>query len=186
MKKFPKHVRSRLTKAAIAVGVLMNGVAARGDDPTRERQVEAAFIYNFTQFIEWPKDAFGVDTAPFVIGVLGRDPFDGLLARAMAGKKVGSHSVQVVYFRIAADVSAVNLLYVPTSEDEHAGDVVARLSDSPMLTIGQSEFFLAANGGIRLYTEDRRMRFQINLRATDRARLKISSKLLNLAKIYGK
>lgn len=186
MKQFRNIFQSRMARAALAAGVMGSCLTARGDDDTRQRQVEAAFIYNFTQFIEWPKDAFASDSAPFVIGVLGQDPFDGLLARTMAGKKVGTHAVQVVYFASASDVKPVNLLYVPTSEDDHAGDALSRLNDAPALTIGQSDSFLAANGGIRLYTEDRRMRFQINLHSTDHARLKISSKLLNLAKIYDK
>ena len=69
-----------------------------GDEPTQEYRLKAAFIYNFARFIEWPDDAFADGKAPFVIAVVGDDPFNGALEQEISGKKVGGRSVVIRHF----------------------------------------------------------------------------------------
>src|ERR1700677_4243366 len=69
--------------------VLALALAVRADEPPREYKVKAAFIYNFAQFVDWPVSAFNSSDAPFVVAVVGKDPFNGLLEEVVAGKRGG-------------------------------------------------------------------------------------------------
>ena len=46
---------------------------------SRENQLKAAFLYNFSQFVTWPDDAFSNSSSPIAIGVLGENPFGPVL-----------------------------------------------------------------------------------------------------------
>jgi len=166
---------------AIALCLTRSAYAA-----SREYQVKAAFIYNFTQFIEWPKDAFAGPDAPFVIAVLGQDPFDGALENILAGKSVGNRPIVTKHFSSVADIGPAQILFVPATMNDSARDVVAKIGKSPVLIVGENEELLSAGGAVRLYLEEGRMRFQINPDILDAARLKASAKLMQLARIYKK
>jgi YfiR/HmsC-like len=158
----------------------------RADGPSREYQVKAAFIYNFTQFIDWPSDAFSDDKAPFVVGVIGDDPFSGALEKAMADKAVGNHPIVIKHFATVADLGACQLLFIPASQDASLNSILAKVGNSPELTVGESDGFMPSGGAIRFFLEDGRMRFQLNPDVCDAMRLKVSAKLMKLARIYKK
>src|SRR5271165_5752448 len=67
-------------------------------EPSREARVEAAFIYNFTQFVEWPPEASAVGDSTFIVAVVGDDPLAGALEQATAGKTVKGRPIQVKHF----------------------------------------------------------------------------------------
>ena len=74
---------------AIAVVVVL-ALPCGADEPSQEYKVKAAFVFNFAKFIEWPKEVFSSADAPFVIAVVGTDPFNGSLEQAVAGKRIGT------------------------------------------------------------------------------------------------
>src|ERR1700759_1114839 len=78
-----------LTRLCLVGGILMGlcGPMSRAAAPT-ESQVEAGVVYNFSRFVEWPPQAFQSPGEPFVIGILGNDPFDGRLDEAVHGEQV--------------------------------------------------------------------------------------------------
>jgi hypothetical protein len=156
------------------------------DQSTPEFKVKAAFIYNFAKFVEWPDGHFASDKAPFVIAVVGTDPFNGALDQAVAGKMVGTHPVEVRHFASAEKVGDCEILFIADSDDETVAKITAKVSDKPVLTVGDSDHFETNGGQIRFFTEDSKIHFEINTDATDTAKLKISSKLLKLARIYSK
>jgi hypothetical protein len=156
------------------------------DEPSQEYKVKAAFIYNFAKFIEWPSGHFASDDSPFVIAIVGTDPFNGELDRALAGKKVGTHPVEARHFESAESVGRCEVLFIADNDDEAVAKIIATLSGKAVLTVGDGEHFDADGGAIRFFTEDGKMRFEINTDATDAAKLKISSKLLKLARIFKK
>ena len=167
----------------IAVGLCLTRSAHAA---SREYQVKAAFIYNFTQFIEWPKDAFGGPDAPFVVGVVGDDPFDGALEKIMASKSVGSRPIVTRHFSSAADVGPCQILFVPATMDSSFRALLDKTGSAPVLIVGESEALLPTGGAVRLFLEDGKMRFEINPNVLDAARLKASAKLMQLARIYKK
>jgi hypothetical protein len=159
---------------------------ARADEPSREYQVKAAFIYNFVQFVEWPQTAFSSDSDPITIGVVGGNPFGDALERAVSGKVIGGRSLTVKYFADARDLGPCQVLFVNSSDADFMQAIHEKLKGKSVLSIGEPEQFPWTGGVIRFYEEDNRVRFEINLEAAEAARLKISSKLLRLAKIFSK
>ncbi|MBC7783362.1 MAG: YfiR family protein [Burkholderiales bacterium] len=167
--------------------VLLMAATVSAAEPSREYQVKAAFIYNFTQFIEWPEGAFASADAPFVVAVLGKDPFNGALEQAMEGKRVGSRAVVVRRYEVGSVIGPCQILFVPLTEESAVINKLPRLvGDRPILTVGESDAFLPLGGIFRFYTEDKKVRFEVSTQPAEQRRLKISSKLLKLARIYKK
>jgi hypothetical protein len=179
-------MRSRKTLVALLLTQLALWRPVLADEPSREYQVKAAFIFNFTQFVQWPEKAFGGSGDVFTVAIVGDDPFDGALERAVVGKTVGSRRIVFRHFDNAADLQPCQLLFVPPAEDGELTAIMNKLGSGPVLTIGESEVFLRMGGEMRFYTEENKVRFEINMDATDKSGLKISSKLLRLAKIFAK
>jgi len=147
-----------------------------------EYQVKAAFLYSFAKFVQWPDDAFGKPEGPFVVGVLGDDPFGAVLDQTLEGKTVLNRPVVIKRFGKVEDVQA-QILFVGASERRDLARVLKVLRGRAILSAGETEGF-AENGGIVGFkTQDRRVRFEINLARAEEARLRISSQLLKLATI---
>jgi len=170
-------------KCALTV-LLALAALARGEEPSREYQLKAAFIYNFAQFTVWPDKAFSSDDAPFVVAVIGQDPFGDAVRGVMEGKKIGNHSIILRHFNSADEVRGCHLLFVPAAEQDKYDAIFKAVGDRPVLTVGETPGFPAAGGTIRFLIEDNKIRFEVNLDSAYKAGLKISSKLLSLAKIY--
>ena len=181
--------RHRIIAACLSAAALLLvlDVSARADGVSREYQLKAAFVFNFSQFIEWPEEAFASKDSPFVVTIVGQDPFAGAIEQAMAGKSVGTHPVVIKHVDAIAKFDRCQILFVPATEDQSIVNVLRRvIANSPVLTVGESDAFIQSGGAIRFYTEDNKIRFEVNQEAAASARLKISSKLLRLARIYKK
>lgn len=162
--------------------MLLGAPIGRAEAP-REYQLKAAFIYNFVQFVDWPSGAFPDRTAPFVLATVGDDPFQGALDRAVSGKAVGGHALVVRHFARGPDVKGCQLLFVPEGQEEQFAAALQKLASAPVLTVGETEGFARQGGMIRFYEEDNRLRFEINPAAAQKVGLRISSRLLKLARI---
>jgi hypothetical protein len=178
-----KHSLSLLCAPAAIVAVCC--ATARGDPagPSREYQLKAAFLYNFAQFAEWPDDAFKGPRGPIVIAVAGENPFGGTLEQAVRGKQLNGREITVRYFPSAAAVEPCHVLFVSASERNNVPQALQR-AGSYCLTVGDVEGFTARGGIFRFLVEDNKVRFEVNIDAAQHARVKISSRLLKLAKIY--
>jgi hypothetical protein len=179
-------VGNLLTFAALAGAVGLAcapRVAIAEPAPSREYQVKAAFIYNFVQFVEWPEEAFADARSPIVITVLGENPFGSALEQVTRGKSVRGREIVVRYARAVAGVGRTHVLFVAAAEAARAGQVVGEVG-AHVLTVADTENFAAAGGVIRLFSEDNKLRFEINTSAVGRAGLKVSAKLMQLAKVY--
>ena len=155
--------------------------------PPREHEVKAAFLYHFSQLVEWPAGATSAGE-PFVIGVVGPDPFGSALEQALAAKSVRAQPIRLRRFRgvEGLDSARVHVLFVGGTDPalhERALDAVGR---QPVLTVGEAEGFAERGGmiGFRV-TGDGRVGFDINTRRAEAAGLRMSSQLLKLARIVG-
>jgi hypothetical protein len=108
------------------------------------------------------------------------------LEQAVAGKKIGSRPVEIRHFDSVDKIQSCQILFVPATDNDSEAQIVAKVGSDHVLTIGDSDGFCSAGGCVRFFTEDNKMRFEINTDATDKAKLKISSKLLKLARIFKK
>jgi hypothetical protein len=150
-----------------------------------EYQLKAAFLFSFAKFIDWPDKSFATPQSPFMLCVIGQDPFGGALDEYLA-KTMDGRAVQVAHFPSANVLSGARhcqITFVSASEKLHFRDVVESLKGTSGLLVGDADGFVAAGGMIEFTLEDNHVRFAINPDAALRADLKVSSKLLALAKI---
>jgi hypothetical protein len=153
------------------------------DSPPTEYPVKAAFIYNFAKFVDWPPDTFTDEKSPLALCVYGKDPFGSALDDAVRDKTIGTREFVVRRTRKIQDLSVCQIVFVPDSESGHLPDILAGLHGSSALLIGESPHFAEQGGQIQFVPEGKRIRFTINVDSVNRARFRMSSKLLALAQI---
>lgn len=169
----------------ITVLLVINNLAlAAQAPPSREYELKAVFLFNFTQFVEWPAATFPSDQAPLVIGILGKNPFGAYLEEIVSGEKVNGHPVAVQYYNSIEEIRSCHILFINLAGAKKGERVVEDLKGRNILTVSDASGFSEQGGMIRLYTKDNKIKFQINLEASKAASLVISSKLLRLADIY--
>jgi hypothetical protein len=177
----------RFTLTSMLMMAIITVLPAWAQETSREYKVKAAFIYNFAQFGEWPDSAFAAPDASFVVVVVGKDPFNGLLERAVSGKMIGKRRAVVQHIDSIDQIGACQILFIPAMDDDSVAQILNKVQNRPVLTIGENENFSVLGGGCRFFTtEDNRLRFEVNLDAVEGAGLKMSSKLLKLARIFRK
>jgi hypothetical protein len=166
----------------LSLGLFLTATAGLAQTPRpTEYQLKAAFLYNFAKFIDWPPEALADAKAPFVIGILGDNPFGNDLEHVIAGKKINDRSILVQAFHTVAEAGHCQILFICSSEKKHFSEIIQSLQHSPILTISESDQFIESGGMVNFVQEAGKIRFQINDEAAKAARLKISSKLLSLA-----
>jgi hypothetical protein len=147
-----------------------------------EYQVKAAYLFNFLKFVEWPGDPL-VDThARWVIGIVGANPFGDELTQIVSGKTVQGHELLVRRFQSGEDLHTCHVLFISASEKKRLPSMLAALSGSSVLTVGDMDDFIESGGMIQFVMEEKRVRFAIDVGASSQAGLKVSSKLLSLAR----
>ena len=167
--------------AALVGVVLCSGpmVSTAATTAPTEAQIRAGFLYNFAMFVEWPA---AEAREPLTIGVLGDDLF-ALAVKQIDGRLANGRKITVKSVDEADDLARVSILYIGVNDDRAAAAALARVARSPVLTVGASPRFTQIGGIVRLYTDDARLRFEINVIRSQQVDLRISSKLLGLAKI---
>jgi hypothetical protein len=168
--------------AWLCASVFGRAAAADAEDALiSETQIKAAFIYNFTKFIEWPDESFPAKGKPIVIGILGETPLTAELGVIVADRKVNGRPIVVASVRTAQDLETIQVLFVSAVEDAAFGELAPTIASNALLTVGESPGFAAANGAIVFVRRDGKLRFEINLGAAEQAGLKISGELQKLA-----
>ena len=151
-----------------------------------EYEVKAAFLYNFAKFVEWPSGAFEDADAPIVIGILGKDPFGPILEQTVGGNTAGGRSLKIRQFaRIGDGLKRCHILFISRTAPSPPKQVMERIEGSSVLTVGEVDAFCQDGGIVNFVLQQNRVRFEINPDAAARAGLKISSRLLKLARIVG-
>ena len=165
----------RLLSALVLCGCT---ASASAQDAGLEYRVKAAYLFNFTKFVEWP-DAAVQNIAAFNICAAGRNPFGPALSSTFVGETAAG--LPLMARVVGADtVSSCQVLFVPRGVA--AAAYLRAVGASPVLTVGESPDFLAQGGAINFVIEGGRVRFAINQAAAERARLRISSRLLQLGR----
>jgi hypothetical protein len=150
---------------------------------SKEYQIKAVFLFNFAQFVQWPETNFTDTNAPFRIGVLGDDPFDGFLDETVRGENVNGHPLMVQRYRHPGDVKDCQILFVSRSESSQMEQILIDLKGKSILTVGDAEGFVKDGGVIRFVTEQNKIHLRISPEAAQNANLTISSKILRLSEI---
>ncbi len=157
-------------------------VSAQGSRPT-EYQVKAAFLFNFAKFVDWPPNSFASPQSPFLICILGNDPFGQAIDETLRGQSIGGRRVAVQRVRDASELRHCQMAFISSTEQRHLDSILQAVQGANVLLVGESPGFAAAGGAIQFEMQDDRVRFSINPDAAARAGLRVSSKLLSLATI---
>jgi hypothetical protein len=171
--------------AAILLAVhfpLANCATYAAQSPT-EYQVKAAYLFNFLKFVEWPDDPAADPHGKWVIGFIGDTPIGDELTRLVDGKNVLGRDLLVKKYQAVDNLRGCNILFISESEKKSLPSILAALRGSSVLTVADMDNFIGGGGMIQFMVEDARVRVAIDVGATSRARLKVSSKLLSLARV---
>jgi hypothetical protein len=172
------------------VGVLVAGAPhfldalrpAYAQSTQREYQLKAAFVYNFIKFVDWPGAVLPETSDTISVCVLGEEAFaegfDTLKDKTVKGKKLAVRRLEQV-----KDADGCHVLFISSSADKRAPQVLQTLQSASVLTVGEMDRFPQLGGIINFVVERNKLRFEINVSSAERARLKLSSQLLSLAKV---
>lgn len=152
---------------------------AQQGKPT-EYQVEAAYLYNFARFIEWPAIVAGQDDE-FSICVIGQDPFGPALDSILAGKLLNGKPVTAKRISKPQEATHCRILFIDATEEKRLEEILGGLNQMPVLTVSNIPDFSMRGGMIQFVLEDNRVRFSVNLLHAERAGLTLSSELLKVA-----
>jgi hypothetical protein len=147
-----------------------------------EVQVKAAFLYKFGDFVEWPPAALAHSDGPFTIGILGADDIAAELERVVVNRTVHGRPVSVRRVRQGEALAGLHMLFVGRSEAPRLNEIMAATKGYSVLTITESENALASGSMINFIAVEDKIRFDIALAPAERGQLKISSRLLAVAR----
>jgi len=169
--------------ALLAVLNLLAAVSAEAEGAfvSKEYQIKAAFLYNFTKFIEWPPQAFADASSPIVLGVSCPNGIDSELEQIVKDRKVNGRPLVVRRIAAATEARSLHLLFLCADEDARFEAIKAAAQDQALVTVGETPDFHALGGMITFVLEDDKIRFEINADAADRAGVRISAQLQKLA-----
>jgi hypothetical protein len=146
-----------------------------------EYQVKALFLVNFAKYVEWPATAFADTNAPVIIGVVGEKNIGPHLEKAIEGKNVCGRAIQFLAIEKEEDLAKCHILFISVSEKKHLSELLAKVNEMPVLTVGEAEPFISQGGIINFTKKEGKIRLQIDLGAARKAKLQLSSKLLSVA-----
>ena len=178
-------LRCRLSALACVLAV-MAGAAhadtqANGRADQIVRQIEAAYLYKFASYIEWPSEAFAGPDSNFTIGVAGADALADEIEASLARRTVNGRKVAVRRLRRGDAPTGVQILVVGTGDARWARELYAAIKDRPVLTVAEPGAEFGAGSMISFAVVDDRVRFEVALGPIKPSRLKISALMLSAA-----
>jgi hypothetical protein len=173
----------------MAIGLAMLGVCAtvsKGADASKEHELKAAFLYNFTKFIEWPTNRFQDASAPFIVAVAGHSPCAAELEKIAKERKVNGRTLIIKTVTTPEDVKDAQILFIPASKGAHLKEWLTAAHQAGALSIGESDSAGWKNSIINFALEGEKIRFDLNVEQAENTGLKISAQLQKLARTVRK
>jgi len=191
---------------SLALGALLLPMDVSAGTPRSKYETKAGYLLNFAEFIEWPAGAFADAKSPIILGVVGKDPFGPELDK-LKGKTVNGRTMEIKRFKGAlefrgeetpgrrqddlpakqakklAEMKSCHILFITSSEKNFLTQTLKPFRGASVLTVGETDSFAREGGMITFVDSETNVQLEINLAAAEQARLKISSKLLSLAKV---
>lgn len=144
-------------------------------------EVKAAMLYRFAQFMDWPTNQMTATNAPLVFGIAGQDPFGASIDTVLKGQKIGQREILIERQPQPVIPTNCHLLFLSNSLAGEADKTISALRTNAVLLVGESDDFTRKGGHVRLYLEESKIRFEINIAALERSGLKMSPQVLKLA-----
>lgn len=163
---------------------ILTGLTEAHGQVSREYQIKGVLLYNLSQFVEWPSTTFTNDAAPLRIGILGQDPFEGVLDTIVREETAGQRRLVVERYQNVEEIRRCHILFISASEQHRIFTTFSKLANRPILTVGDTDQFIQQGGMVKLYkNEENKIRLQVNLHAVKAAQLTMSAKLLRVADV---
>jgi hypothetical protein len=177
---------ARLARFSAAAALL---IAAFGALPAAAQRVEAteasvkaAFLYKFLGYVDWPPSAFPAPDAPFAIGVIGNDEVAAEVAKVAAGRQVNGHPVVVKRAREGEPLRGLHVVFVGRGAADRLSTLIRAAQQPALLIVTETERGLEAGSAINFVMAEDRVGFEVSLDAAERNGLKISSRMLGVAR----
>ena len=158
------------------------GAAGAETPESRESAVKTAFLYNFAKFVDWSPESFKSEAAPFVLGIIGADPF-GPALETLKDKTVKGRKLVIRKLSRQENLEDCHMVFISGSEKGNLRPILSTLKNLNILTVSDMDRFANQGGMIGLVTIGNNVNFEVNLDAVQQSKLKFSSQLLKLAKI---
>lgn len=186
----PRRNFAARTIGLLAIGVLALlllstralAIAAPVELQASENRVKAAFVYKFGDYIEWPLEAFDAPDSPLVIGVVDANALADELARIAQGHTIGGRRVAVKKLRYGDPLSGLHIVFIGRSDTRRVTAAIEASKGRPALTITETADGLKLGSVINFVVVSNKVRFDVALPSAEASRLKISSRLLAVAR----
>ena len=176
-----RPLRACALSILVAAGIA-GPCAAQSDAQTAEYRVKAAFLYKFGGYVEWPQGVFAKPDSPIAIGVIGADALAEELARIVAGRTINGRPVTVRKLRPGEAVARLHVLFVGRSDSSRLADILAAAKGQPLLTVTETDEALKLGSMINFVVVEDKVRFDIAPPPSESSNLKISARLLGVAR----
>ncbi len=148
-----------------------------------EYKIKAAYLYNFSKFTDWPDKIAFAEQKSFSICILGEDPF-GSVITPIENKKVHKQPIKLLYFsQLDTDVGQCKIVFIAETNVSDVQSILLALSDTNILTVGESSNFATSGGMIGFVIQDGHVQLQINKQVAKNAQLKFDPRLLKLGQV---
>lgn len=179
----PRLLSRALLRLGVALALLLVSLPLPAQNSTTpEYRAKASYLAKFPSFIEWPEDALPPRGAPFLLCVFGEYPFGVALAELTRGATVHERRIETRWISKEQELRACQVLFVSGSEQKRYSRVLEAVSGQMVLTVGETPEFLAVGGIVTFSMQRSTLQFEVNLDEAHKAHLKISSRLLALAR----
>jgi hypothetical protein len=168
--------RAWVTALSLVGSVVM---AQEEKDPL---DVKAAWLKNFAQFVDWPASRFANEKTPFVLGVIGDNPFGKRLEELASRNQVKKRRIELRAIKEIKDVDQCHMVFVCASEAERVAEVLKHAETNSVLTVSDMAGFVASGGMIQLCQKGKQIQFEVNQRKGMDARLVFDQRFCALAK----
>lgn len=164
---------------AAALWMVRSADAATDSGASMEYKLKAAFLFNLAKFTQWPEEN---STGPFVIGIVGDDPFGSSL-EVFHDRQVVGRPIEVRYLEPEDDLLVCQIVFIAPSAMPRSAEILAVVEGAPVLTVGDVDGFATSGGMINLLLVEEKIRLEVNVDRSLAAGLQISVRLLNLGTI---
>ena len=172
----------RAHRLDVILGLLCMSPLITAAQKTTDVRVEAAYIYNFAKFVEWPPYKFPDSSTPIRFCVVNDFAFHTELTRVVSNKSISGRLMEVALLRDPSQALQCHVLFINAAHERQMEHLLKALRSASVLTVGETDGFLDAGGMINFTLHNDQVQFRINHKAAQEANLYLSSRLLILAK----
>jgi hypothetical protein len=141
------------------------------------QRTQAAFIYNFALFINWPLE---YQVGDFEIAVLGNTELIKELELLAKDKKIGEQQIKVKKVLRTSDIGKANILFIPDYQGYLIKDALKATDQTATLVIAEMEGLGKKGGIVNFIKVDEKLKFELNIKEAERRGLKVPEKLIKL------